>query len=141
MTGAAASSTRLALERPATRRRIRWTKTSSPRSSTDSRRPVAWGSGSTGWWPSSPTNLHSVTSSFSPVVGPAMLSISFIREHPDLVREGARKKGETAPVDEILKLDAERREKLDEVQHLKAGQNKRSGAMGKTRAPGGHAAR
>jgi len=44
-----------------------------------------------------------------------MLSLSFIREHPEVVREGARKKGETAPVDEILKLDAERRQTLSKL--------------------------
>ena len=38
-----------------------------------------------------------------------MLSLSYIREHPDLVKEGARKKGESAPVDEILRLDTQRR--------------------------------
>src|SRR4029077_3977624 len=54
-----------------------------------------------------------------------------------LVREGARKKGETAPVDEILKLDAERRETLTKVEHLKAEQNKRSAAMAKTRDQAG----
>jgi len=62
-----------------------------------------------------------------------MLSLSFIREHPDLVREGARKKGEAAPVDEILKLDAERRETLSKLEQLKAEQNRRSAAMAKTR--------
>jgi len=64
-----------------------------------------------------------------------MLSLSFIREHPDVVREGARKKGEAAPVDEILKLDAERRETLSKLEHLKAEQNRRSAAMAKTRDP------
>ena len=62
-----------------------------------------------------------------------MLSLSFIREHPDAVREGARKKGETAPVDEILRLDAERREAVTKLEHLKAEQNRRSAAMAKTR--------
>jgi seryl-tRNA synthetase len=66
-----------------------------------------------------------------------MLSLSFIREHPDLVREGARRKGEAAPVDEILKLDAERRETLTKVEQLKAEQNKRSAAMAKTRDQAG----
>jgi len=64
-----------------------------------------------------------------------MLSLSFIREHPDVVREGARKKGEAAPVDEILKLDAERRETLSKLEQLKAEQNRRSAAMAKTRDP------
>ena len=66
-----------------------------------------------------------------------MLSLSFIREHPDLVKEGARKKGETAPVDEILTLDAQRRETLTTVEQLKAEQNKRSAAMAKTRDQAG----
>jgi seryl-tRNA synthetase len=62
-----------------------------------------------------------------------MLSLSFIREHPDLVKDGARKKGEQAPVDEILHLDAERREAVTKLEQLKAEQNRRSAAMAKTR--------
>src|SRR5438067_11356777 len=62
-----------------------------------------------------------------------MLSLSFIREHPDLVADGARKKGEPAPVDEILKLDAQRRETLTRLEQLKAEQNRRSAAMAKSR--------
>jgi len=65
-----------------------------------------------------------------------MLSLSYIREHPDLVREGARKKGESAPVDEILTLDARRRETLSKLELLKAEQNRRSAAMAKTRDQG-----
>src|SRR5437763_1458516 len=62
-----------------------------------------------------------------------MLSLSFIREHPDLVKEGARKKGEPAPVDEIIRLDAERREIVTKLEQLKAEQNRRSAAMAKSR--------
>ena len=62
-----------------------------------------------------------------------MLSLNFIREHPDLVKEGARKKGEPAPVDEILRLDAERREMVTNLEQLKAEQNRRSAAMAKSR--------
>src|SRR3989442_15844882 len=62
-----------------------------------------------------------------------MLSLSFIREHPDLVKEGARKKGEPAPVDEILRLDAERRDAITKLEQLKAEQNRRSAAMAKNR--------
>src|SRR2546426_1965846 len=58
-----------------------------------------------------------------------MLSLSFIREHPDLVKDGARKKGEPAPVDEIVQLDAQRRETLTRLEQLKAEQNRRSAAM------------
>ena len=62
-----------------------------------------------------------------------MLSLSFIREHPDLVKDGARKKGEPAPVDEIVRLDAQRREILTRLEQLKAEQNRRSAAMAKAR--------
>ncbi len=62
-----------------------------------------------------------------------MLSLSFIRDHPDQVKDGARKKGEAAPVDNILELDAERRELLTTLENLKADQNRRSAAMAKTR--------
>ena len=62
-----------------------------------------------------------------------MLSLSFILEHPELVKEGARKKGEAAPVDEILTLDRERRELLTQVEQLKAEQKRRSAAMAKSR--------
>src|SRR3989440_1122410 len=62
-----------------------------------------------------------------------MLSLSFIREHPELVKEGARKKGEPAPVDEILRLDAERRETVTKLEQLKAEQNRRSAAMANSR--------
>src|SRR5438445_3646970 len=137
MTSAPALSTRLAPGRPGTRKRIRWMKTSSPHSSTVSRRPVGWEWGSIASLRSSPINHRSATSSFSRICGPAMLSLSFIREHPDLVKEGARKKGETAPVDEILRLDAQRRETLTTIEQLKAEQNKRSAAMAKTRDQAG----
>ena len=62
-----------------------------------------------------------------------MLSLSFIREHPDVVKEGARLKGERAPIDEILHLDVERREALAKLEQLKAEQNRRSAAMAKSR--------
>ncbi len=62
-----------------------------------------------------------------------MLSLSFIREHPDLVKDVARKKGEPAPVDEIVQLDAQRRETLTRLEQLKAEQNRRSAAMAKAR--------
>ena len=62
-----------------------------------------------------------------------MLSLSFIREHPDLVADGARKKGAPAPVDEILRLDTQRRETLTRLEQLKAEQNRRSAAMAKSR--------
>src|SRR3972149_7362115 len=55
-----------------------------------------------------------------------MLSLQFIRENPDLVKEGASKKGDTAPVDDILRLDAERRDLLQRVESLRARRNEAS---------------
>src|SRR5690242_12866303 len=62
-----------------------------------------------------------------------MLSLSFIREHADLVKEGIRKKAMAAPIDEILALDSKRRETLTRLEQLKAEQNRRSAAMAKAR--------
>ncbi len=60
-----------------------------------------------------------------------MLSLRFIREHPDLVREGAAHKGEPAPVDDILRLDEERRRLLTEVESLRARRNEVSQQIGR----------
>ncbi len=65
-----------------------------------------------------------------------MLSLNFIREHPEVVRAGARKKGEAAPVDEILRLDQDRREVLSQLERLKADRNARSNAYARTKEPG-----
>lgn len=62
-----------------------------------------------------------------------MLSLSFIREHADLVKEGVRKKAMAAPIDEILALDSRRRETLTRLEQLKAEQNRKSAAMAKAR--------
>ena len=62
-----------------------------------------------------------------------MLALSFIREQPDLVRQGAYLKGEQAPVDEILKLDAERRTRLQDLERKKAEQNQRSKELARSR--------
>jgi seryl-tRNA synthetase len=53
-----------------------------------------------------------------------MLDIKLIREQPDLVREGIRRRGDDlAIVDQILGLDARRRELLTQVENLKATRN------------------
>ena len=41
-----------------------------------------------------------------------MLDIKFIRENIDLVRQAVEKRQDTAPLDEILELDSERRHKI-----------------------------
>ena len=49
-----------------------------------------------------------------------MLDLRLIRENPDLVREALVKRGDTAPLDEILQIDSERRQqilKLEDLRH------------------------
>ncbi len=48
-----------------------------------------------------------------------MLDLKFIRENIDLVREAVKKRQDTAPLDEILELDAERRKKIIELEDLR----------------------
>jgi len=60
-----------------------------------------------------------------------MLDIKFIREHPDLVKEGILKKGAEDNIDEVLKLDAQRRELLQRVEILKNKRNIVSEEIGK----------
>jgi seryl-tRNA synthetase len=57
-----------------------------------------------------------------------MLSMQRIREDPDSVREGARRKGETAPIDELLAVDAEARSLRTTVEQARAEQRAASGA-------------
>jgi seryl-tRNA synthetase len=69
-----------------------------------------------------------------------MLDLKFIREHPDLVTEGIRKKGSTANIDEILKLDTRRRELLQNGEALKNRRNTVSGEIGAVKKEGKDAA-
>ncbi len=48
-----------------------------------------------------------------------MLDLKFIRENIDLVREAVKKRQDTAPLDEILELDSERRQKIIELEDLR----------------------
>jgi seryl-tRNA synthetase len=54
-----------------------------------------------------------------------MLDVKFIRDHPDLVREAVRKKGEDpGVVDSVLHLDEARRKILVELEQLRAEQKR-----------------
>ena len=67
-----------------------------------------------------------------------MLGLQFIREHPELVRAGVARKGESAPVDAILQLDGERRALITRLEALRAQQNARSAEVGReSRQAGG----
>ncbi|MBN1191377.1 MAG: serine--tRNA ligase [Dehalococcoidales bacterium] len=48
-----------------------------------------------------------------------MIDIKTIRENPDLVRQAVEHRRDTAPVDEILKIDQERRQKMSELENLR----------------------
>ncbi|MBU6389631.1 serine--tRNA ligase [Patescibacteria group bacterium] len=59
-----------------------------------------------------------------------MIDIKIIRENPDLVRAGiTKKRGNVGLVDEVLAVDAERRELRQQTETLQAEQNKGSAAM------------
>jgi seryl-tRNA synthetase len=60
-----------------------------------------------------------------------MLDLRFIRENPDLVKEALVRLNTTAPIDEILSLDEQRRGLLSEVEALRARRNAVSKEIGK----------
>src|SRR3954471_6871388 len=61
-----------------------------------------------------------------------MLDIKLIREKPDFVRQrlASRSAGDEKHIDEVLKLDEQRRKFLAEVESLKAQRNKVSKEIG-----------
>ena len=65
-----------------------------------------------------------------------MLPLELIRRDPERVRRAAELKGETAPVDEILKLAELWREHLHKAETIKAEQNRLSKEFAKTRDEG-----
>ncbi len=63
-----------------------------------------------------------------------MLDITLIREHPEVVREGLRKRHEDTDIlDRVLELDRRRRSLLQEVEHLRAERNRVSKEIGRTK--------
>ncbi len=55
-----------------------------------------------------------------------MLNIELIRREPDLVRDALARRGEDAPIDRVLQLDAERRATIREADELRARANETS---------------
>ncbi len=53
-----------------------------------------------------------------------MLDIKRIRNHPEEVVEGLKKRHGDYPIDKVLELDKERRDRLQEMENMKAEQNK-----------------
>ena len=65
-----------------------------------------------------------------------MLDINLIREQPEVVRKAMRdRQMDDAPVDEVLRLDAERRSLLNTVEKLKAERNTVSKEISKIKDP------
>lgn len=62
-----------------------------------------------------------------------MLDIRLIRENPEAVKAGIARLHTTAPIDEIVELDAQRRALVTEVEGLKAERNEGSKAVAKAR--------
>ncbi len=62
-----------------------------------------------------------------------MLALDFIRKNPDAVRRAAELKGESAPVDDILRIDGEWREHLHRAETVKAEQNRMSKEFAQSR--------
>jgi seryl-tRNA synthetase len=64
-----------------------------------------------------------------------MIDINLIREHPEMVKAAMTALNAEAPIDQILALDAHRRELLTEVEALRADRNTASKEIGRTRDP------
>jgi seryl-tRNA synthetase len=65
-----------------------------------------------------------------------MLDIKFIRENPELVRQGIRNKNESDKLDDLLKLDEQRRELILKTDDLKHKRNAASSQIPKMKKAG-----
>jgi seryl-tRNA synthetase len=55
-----------------------------------------------------------------------MLDLKFIRENPDIVRQALANRHDTAPLEEILQLDSERRQKVTELEETRRSRKQTS---------------
>src|SRR4051794_23627376 len=65
-----------------------------------------------------------------------MLDLKLLRREPDQVRAALARRGAADAVDEILRLDARRRELLPELEGLRAQRNEASEAIGQAKRSG-----
>ena len=65
-----------------------------------------------------------------------MLDIKFIRENPELVRQGIKNKNESDKLDELLRLDEQRRELILKTDELKHKRNEASSQIPKMKKAG-----
>ena len=68
-----------------------------------------------------------------------MLDIKFIRENFTKVKEGLRKKGVDFDIDYVIDLDEKRRNKIKEVDDMRAGQNAIADEIARMKSPEGRA--
>jgi seryl-tRNA synthetase len=68
-----------------------------------------------------------------------VLDLKLVREDPERVRAALERRRVDAPIDELLKLDARRRELLPELEGLRAEQNRASKAIADAKRSGGDA--
>src|SRR5262249_17253637 len=64
----------------------------------------------------------------------SMLDLAFIREHPDLIKEVARRRNTPVDMDALLAIDAELRETRRTAEDLRAEQNRLNKAIGEAGA-------
>jgi seryl-tRNA synthetase len=64
-----------------------------------------------------------------------MLSLQFIREHPEVVRKSLADRQTPGPLDEIIELDVRRRDLLSETERLRAEQNAAGKKIGAAKDP------
>ena len=55
-----------------------------------------------------------------------MLDLKFIRENPDVVRQAITNRHDNAPLDEILQMDSERRQKMTELEDMRRNRKQSS---------------
>ena len=55
-----------------------------------------------------------------------MLDLKFIRENPEVIRQAIANRHDTAPLDEILQLDGERRRKMTELEEMRRNRKQSS---------------
>jgi seryl-tRNA synthetase len=65
-----------------------------------------------------------------------LLSITFIREHPDQVADGIRAKGETVDLTALLDLERDYRKQLHRLNELRAERNRASDEIGRRKRSG-----
>ena len=55
-----------------------------------------------------------------------MLDIKFIRENPDKVKKACKKRQAKVDIEGLLKIDKEKRKKLQKIEEIRAEKNKAS---------------